>query len=265
MLLSVGVVCGSLATFGQASATVPPQPDGLDHFKCYEGTANKRDPFERHTNVVLADQFGKVDVHVARFPDRLCNPVEKTLPTGETFPPKNPRAHLTCWPIKGPEFTPVEVKVANQFGDANMVVTKRQRLCLPSWKALRGEQLPPEEQPPGLDHFQCYQAEYSKAVRNRFEVKPPAVLLKDQFESVDVKVGQPRVLCNPVEKTRLDNGEVTPITNPEAHLVCFVIRESPTFDGPTARVKNQFGVGRLDVGKENTLCLPSFKGIAESS
>ena len=41
--------------------------------------------------------------------------------------------------------------------------------------------------------------------------------------------------------------------NPVAHLVCFQIRQNPPADGPIVRVKNQFGIGTLDVRAEELL------------
>jgi hypothetical protein len=260
-LLCVVLASGTLAAAGGPAAAGGTQPPGLDHFKCYKADPDRLDPYELLTDVILRDQFVQEPVKVAKFPDRLCNPVEKRH-GDETYPPANPMAHLVCWKISSQQPLPAfEVLVLNQFGDARLTVDKRLRLCLPSWKALPGGELPPPTQPPGLDHFKCYRAAYSAVEDNRFEAKPKKVGLTDQFQSIQAKVKNPKELCNPVEKTRLDNGEVTPIMNPPAHLVCFEIKQQPPADGPIVRVKNQFGIGTLDVRAQELLCLPSFKNI----
>jgi hypothetical protein len=258
----VGLVAGSIAIGGTASAGGPPQPPGLDHYKCYQADPVVTDVFERRPKkVVLRDQFGQEEVRVAKFPNRLCTPVNK-IHGDVQFPPTNPEAHLVCWKISSTVPSPTfNVRVLNQFGDANLTVTDRQRLCLPSWKRFPGQTFPPDTAPPGRDHFKCYKATYAgPPLTNRFEGKPPTVILIDQFGERLDKVLQPKELCNPVEKTRPD-GEVTPITNPSAHLVCFGIDEDPEFNGPVVQVKNQFGQGTLDVQSEDRLCLPSFKQI----
>ena len=97
----LGVVFGaSMAVAGVVTAIPaaagpvpgPVQPEGLDHFKCY--TISVERASEHATDVLLADQFGESRATVARRPNRLCNPVQKTLPSGAVTEIGNREAHL---------------------------------------------------------------------------------------------------------------------------------------------------------------------------
>jgi hypothetical protein len=260
-LLGIVVLALSVPAFAGASArphgTVG-GPPGLDHFLCYQAKALTADPWETLAKkVTLVDQFGQATVKIPKFPTRLCNPVDKIIP-GAEFPPQNPNAHLVCWKIKEPLNPPREVNVQNQFGQARLTVGQPKGLCLPSWKSLT-EQLPSEPAPPGLDHFKCYDAAYSTKVVQHFKI-PPQVQLIDQFQNFQTKIKLPVTLCNPVNKI-LKGGQSFPPQNPQAHLVCFAL-PNPTHP-VTAHVwvKNQFGIGQLDVVKDDELCLPSFKQL----
>jgi hypothetical protein len=113
--------------------------------------------------------------------------------------------------------------------------------------------------PPGLDHFLCYR---SRALTtDTWETFAKNVTLKDQFESVRVKLGRlPNRLCNPVLK--IVNGAEYPPQNPNAHLVCWPMTEPATLKREVI-VTNQFGQARLTVGQPNALCLPSWKSVTD--
>src|SRR5262249_32840121 len=154
--------------------------------------------------VTLQDQFNTLNVTVAPQPDRLCNPVQKTLPNGTVTPINNPDAHLVCHPVTlkpGSNFnSPGSVRVQNQFGVATLDVLPPNplRLCLPSFKQL-APPFPSQPQPPGLDHFLCYTARYHPMTMP-FPLKPVTVGLADQFENVTANLVDPVTLCNPVKK-----------------------------------------------------------------
>ena len=257
VLVGAAAALAGTATLSASAAPPLPAPPGLDHFKCYTIKASAVTP---HTpTVLLIDQFGSSQDNVAKAPNRLCNPVEKRRLSGEVTPVNNPMAHLVCYRITEAATPPREVRVQNQFGTARLTVGQAQRLCLPSWK-MHTPEFPAPTAPGGLDHFKCYAAKYSAVQVDRFENKPPTVVLKDQFETAQAKIGAPVELCNPVEKRRPD-GEVTPITNFDAHQVCFVITQDPAHVSQHVFTKNQFGNAIIDTVAESRLCLPSFKQL----
>jgi hypothetical protein len=217
--------------------------------------------------VQLNDQFGASVVNL-KAPNRLCNPVEKTrLDTGERSPVTNLAGHLLCYPIESqdPPHANKRVYVTTQFGDAELVAAQPTRTCLPSWKEYEPDFTFPAPQPPGLDHFKCYRVFYPAGSTDQFEAIPPGVRLVDQFGASQNGIGTPVELCNPTEKFRLDSGEQTPITNPEAHLMCFQV-VNPRSYKLRVWVRNQFGQGLVTgVGTptklmtQDMLCLPAFK------
>ncbi|MGI8686313.1 MAG: DUF7450 family protein [Acidimicrobiales bacterium] len=247
------------------------QPDGLDHFLCYNigglSPLAEQVPFGlTPASVTLIDQFGQVTV-VPQLPDRWCNPVNKVLPNGQAFPPANVNAHLMCFPFQAPAMRPVKVRVANQFGTAGLTAAPRKRLCLPSWKNdVQNPNAPGSvpvpvpvgtpPQPPGLDHFECYDVRYTGAPG--FAGTPPSVTLVDQFGTRQANIGNPVELCNPVRKV-LPTGQQFPPANPTAHLVCFQIATQP--QERVIRAQNQFGTAQALITQPVVLCLPSFKRI----
>lgn len=232
--------CYTLAGLPHQHCPKPP----LDHFKCYLG----KFPEFRKRTVTLQDQFGIVRTRVVR-PNRFCNPVSKNdLPTFDLG------AHLKRYKLEAiplqPVFIPLTVSVENQFGLQDLLVRQRTSLFVPSQK----ERLP---KPLALDHFTCYSVTGSPVNEQ--------VTLVDQFDVQDGRVERPTVLepvtlCAPTIKTA--NGVVTPVTDPEWHLVCYRI-EDRRFRPRTVLVRNQFGRELVRVVRPVELCVPSLKFIEQ--
>ena len=107
--------------------------------------------------------------------------------------------------------------------------------------------------PGPLDHFMCY------AIRGVLENAP--VQLEDQFDPgfVPATVLRPEFFCNPVEKTRLDTGEVTKIIFPQNHLKWYRI-STPQVPTHTVLVANQFGTNqKLRLTQPRWLAVPTQK------
>ena len=224
------------------AAPVAAQITVLNHFKCYpvyEGTA----PYVGEV-VQLEDQFGDVEAEVggAEF---FCNPVEKWH-DGVQMPILNWEHHLTLYSLSHEE-EPQEriVKVENQFGTQQLVVSDPVLLGVPTWKLDPGEQDPPV----GLDHFLLYEVTEGPSV-------DVVVGLDDQFgDQPEVLVKWPIGFGIPVQKTH--DGVVTEIENPEAHLVFYEI-EWGEFE-TNVQVVNQFGAQTLDMEGPYLFAVPSEK------
>ncbi|HTD49663.1 MAG TPA: hypothetical protein VK771_03630, partial [Acidimicrobiia bacterium] len=114
---------------------------------------------------------------------------------------------------------------------------------------------------PTLDNFVCYTATATTtaAVRVPFSGTPSKVSLTSNFPSgrFAAAPGALRLHCNPVQTTA--QTLTTPVTNPNAHLVCDTI--SPT--GPKlpllVTLKNQFGTGEMRLTAAQSLCMPSWE------
>ena len=237
LLLGVGLTLLAAPVFAQSE---PP----LEHFQCY--VVLKADP-PVDVRVGLLDQFNdpeRVDVVRAR---RFCNPAGK-LHRNEFSPVRDDRQHLLFY-ATFPQAAPVRVvALSNQFnrvGSAQQLWWLREAVALavPTHK-------PPHDRPEGLDHYRCYAASGDPVSE--------VVGLVDQFLPGGGRVIlHPVLFCNPVQKTLLDTGEVTPVLNPEQHLACYSMTRARF---QTSRdVINQFGAQVLALGPADTLCVPTRK------
>jgi hypothetical protein len=221
---------------------LPPPP--VDHFKCYEATdVQGSDPIGE--DLLLEDQFGIVEAQLGSA-EMFCNPVEKWHYDRRT-PVWHPDHHFTLYSLTEVISPLWSVDVDNQFGTQQLLVGNPVLLAVPTQKLVPGDHGPPV----GLDHFLLYE------VIGALPINVP-VHLFDQFTYDDVLVMAPVFFANPVEKTHGD--PVTPIENPEAHLVFYQI--SGDYSG-TATVDNQFGLQDLLVGNQALLAVPSAKLFAE--
>lgn len=224
-----------------------PEPPGLSHFTCYPvkevpGLGGYKPP----PGILLQDQFAPkpVQVKVSAIPAELCLPTTKVVGK-KVFKIVNPVPHLLCFPVSQ---TPRRTRVwdQNQFGTSVIALGPTKWLCLPSTKRII---------PVPVDHHLCYIA------ASKYRI-PPGIRLFNQFNPRGFvpKIGAVAFHCNPVAKTLASTGQVFPITNPAAHLLCF---HMATGRQPThvVQVGNQFGTGTLITGQPNLLCLPTWKGI----
>jgi hypothetical protein len=277
----------STLAFGSAASALPrppAQPPGLDHFICYNASvppgvafpvlpSQLKNQFPGAIN--LTQTSAKVDLH--------CNPATKkvTSVTGKvtSYPAKSPSWHLLCIAIDASQQPDTHVvKVSDQFGAAKLTTGPPSQFCLPSLKSL-GPASNPMFTPPAAsettpDHFTCYPIE-NPTGGQPFTQIPPVVMVKDQFtvKLVRVQIGPPTTLCLPTQKTLEPNGQVTKITNPTAHLLCFQVSGVPTGTVPIVFDENQFnqqpfnpkkpgpGFTPIQIGTANSLCLPSYKKL----
>ncbi len=262
------LIAGSNAV--PASAVAPPagpQPAGLDHFLCYNAVSLKSPKglpkFKIPKGVVLFNQLAPKGFtpKISKTLAAHCNPATKIVP-GAVFAAMSPSWHLLCFQIsKAPAPISPTATVSNQFSPTapvHLALKAPTSLCLPSLKSLK---TPPVFSPPGPneimpDHFTCYPATYAPGSP---PFTPPPVQVLDQFAPapVSVQIGNPTLLCVPTKKVVA--GKTYPITNPQAHLVCFAVTQTPIIS--PVWDENQFGVGELAIRSTSTLCLPSFKTI----
>jgi hypothetical protein len=249
------IAAGTMAGIAVASSPRPPAaPPPVDHQLCYTASASG---FTIPTPVTLKNQFspngfvptiGGLAFH--------CNPVQKTVPSGQVFPITNPNAHLACFRIAVTSTQPTPtVRVTNQFGSAILVPSQPNLLCLPSWKSLTGPPNMTVNQPPGLNHFTCYPVKVQSGAYT-----PPPVMLQDEFASTPVPAQVnpvPAELCLPTEK--IVNGVDNPIINAATHLLCFPVSQTPIV--PQVWDQNQFGTSVVQIGRTTWLCVPSTKQI----
>jgi hypothetical protein len=107
---------------------------------------------------------------------------------------------------------------------------------------------------PDANHYKCY------PIREHSDFQPRIVLLRDQFWETKVWVWRPRYLCNPVWKTTEDGTTYEP-PQPDAHLVCYEIREENPTPRWEVKTDDQFGTLKLIGDAAELLCLPAAKHV----
>ncbi|TFH23527.1 MAG: hypothetical protein E4H03_05955 [Myxococcales bacterium] len=108
-----------------------------------------------------------------------------------------------------------------------------------------------------LDHFKLYKA---RSANGSVKFSAREVSLLDEFEDKMTLVAKPERVGNPADK----NGEG--ISIPEAHLVCYKIKDAKTdpaqlrFVRRSVQMMNPFGTEDLDVLKPTALRVPAATG-----
>jgi uncharacterized repeat protein (TIGR01451 family) len=248
---------GTPPTGPDVSDTDTAEVSVLDHFECYRTPALNPEG----ATVLLKDQFTdpqEVEARVLntnplgrRLVLTFCNPVEKD---GSTI--SDPNHHLMLYQIEATEAAATrEVLIKNQFtpeSGATIAVSRPNVLAVPTQKF-------PLDPPQGLDHFKCYRVDNGDSVNAR-------VQLMDQFhnERENAQVLQPILFCNPAEKTIIQDTQpslVTPIQDPEGHLVCYSITGTRNIT-EILTIENQFDREEWEFNRiaADLLCVPSQKG-----
>jgi hypothetical protein len=208
----------------------------LEHFMCYSiGAHSKFTP----QSVKLTDQFAARTADVTDLGE-FCNPTRKN---SEPF--VNKVDHTRCFVTKGASVTQ-KVKLRNQYGPFEGVVTSPIRLCLPSKKQIVGGAAPPRAAFQ-TDHFQCYNLKASGSFPTR------SATSRDQFAKRTIRFNVPSRLCAPVRKDK------TPIRHAVHHLVCYKRISAVKRVVKDLIVRNQFGREIFQTKTPDLLCVPTIK------
>jgi hypothetical protein len=215
----------------------------LDYFQIYDLEVPK-DVREFSPSVMLKGQFDQEpELAKPQFLKKFANPVSKN---GEAIFDKN--AHLTWYNLTS--YDPTigrNVKVANQFGEQEIVIYGVVGLLVPALKRKPGSVFP---EPTKLGHYKIY-----RVIDGQRVGKP--VKLEDQFHKREAEVYDPVAFAVPVSKEH--HGRVFPIHNKNAHLTIYKVK--PSKDMPDViDARDQFGLHRyLKMGRSYLLAVPSKK------
>jgi len=229
------------------SITANFEPIPPDHYKFYtvEGEAAPVDK-----SVQLVDQFGTFNATVGEA-YWFGNPVEKVH--GDMVTPiSDPDRHYTIYDLdyeEGWEPQSWQVTVKNQFGEnQELTVQGPFYLAVPTQKE-------DHEMVECLDHLLVYDVIQSTG----WLEEPIAVVeLNDQFlDEPVVPVWDPAYFANPVQKTIVENGDVTEIEKDDEHYVFYYIEAEPV--EKSVQILNQFGNQTLDLTYSECLAVPSQK------
>ncbi len=226
------------------------EPLALDHFTCY-WIAEEVSPVQ-HGVLSLSDQFVDIEAAELGWPLYFCNPADKWVWDVLTAPILNPDHHLLLYETYyQEEHQTWQVEVNNQFVRQQLTVWGPVALAVPTQKLVPGDHDPPV----GLDHFLLYE------VLEGEHLPDLTVGLNDQFGHGEFAPGMPIYFANPVMKV-VDHDVITPIENPEAHLVFYEILGQP-YSYPPIQVTNQFGAMTSEVWGPYLMAVPSVKLSAE--
>jgi uncharacterized repeat protein (TIGR02543 family) len=250
----------SAGTLGNASAlettiTIPAEdvtvtanfePVPPDHYKFY--TVDWEEGLYVGKEVQLVDQFGTFNATVGD-PISFGNPVQK-IHNNVTTPISDDNRHFTLYDLdyeEGWEPSSWKVMVNNQFqDDKELTVVGPYYLAVPTQKG-------DHEMPVCLNHYLVYEA-YGPMVNDE-------VVLSDQFIRDEVAVVyEPYYFANPVQKTRVDTGDVAEIEDPDLHWVLYDIwdEDAPSI-GKSVDIVNQFDNQTLNLTYPELLAVPSEK------
>jgi hypothetical protein len=224
-----------------ASAARPVNVQRETHFRCYVVSSQTPQPA---TTVTLEDQFLGPTTLTVDEPLEFCPPTDKN---GEGIADED--EHLTMY--GAPQELPQHLLVSteDQFGTHILEVVGARVLLVPTQKLVGNLDFPDR-----LNHYWCYQA-------NGPRLRNVTVTLEDQFGSDTVRVVQPNLFCNPVQKTV--GGVVTPIEEEEVHLTCYDIKGPQATTATTFGVVNQFETDTFTITSWNLLCVPTEKTDVE--
>jgi hypothetical protein len=236
---------GMLAAAAPSAWAQPVDFERETHFRCY--IVSRQTP-QSPTLITLSDQFLQdVSLEVDE-PLQFCAPVSKN-----GLPIEEPEEHLTMYGAAANLVPHLIVETRDQFGPRTLEAVGARVLLVPTQK------LTVEGVPTGLpfrrrlNHSWCYEVNGEPIDRD--------VSLSDQFGTDTVRVEQPVLFCNPVEKVRVIDGrrEVTRIEEREVHLTCYDIHAPQRTEPTRLEILNQFERDTFTITSFELLCVPSAK------
>jgi hypothetical protein len=211
------------------------------HFRCYIVSQQTPQPA---TAVTLSDQFNEdVSLEIDE-PLQFCAPVSK-----EGLPIEKPEEHLTMYAAAANLVPHLIVDTEDQFGPRTLEAVGARVLLVPTQKLTVAGVATDLDFPRRLNHSWCYEV--------NGEPVDQEVALADQFREDTVRVEQPVLFCNPVEKVR--GREETRIVEREVHLTCYDIHGPQRTDATQVGIFNQFEQDTFTITAAELLCVPSAK------
>jgi hypothetical protein len=211
------------------------------HFRCY---IVSQQTTQAATPVRLTDQFLQTVPLEVDEPLQFCAPTSK-----DGLPIEKPEEHLTMYGAAANLTPHLIIETQDQFGPRTLEAVGARVLLVPTQK------LTVDGVPTGLDfprrlnHSWCYAVNGAPVNRD--------VTLTDQFRTDTLRVEQPTLFCNPVEK-RVGR-EVTRIVEREVHLTCYDLHGPQRTEATQVGILNQFEEDTFTITAFELLCVPSEK------
>jgi hypothetical protein len=143
------------------------------------------------------------------------------------------------------------VETEDQFGPRTLEAVGARVLLVPTQKLTVNGVPTGLGEPRRLNHSWCYEVN-----------GPPVdeeVTLEDQFRTDTLRVEQPVLFCNPVEK-RVGGKLVGRIEEREVHLTCYDLHGPQRTEATNVDIVNQFEKDTFTITSFELLCVPSEKG-----
>jgi hypothetical protein len=213
------------------------------HFRCY--IVSQQTP-RSATSVTLTDQFLTETIEIDE-PLQFCAPTSKNgLPIAEE------EEHLTMYGAAANLSPHLIVRTQDQFGLRTLEAVGARVLLVPTQKVAVGGVPTKLREPDKLNHFWCYEVNGEPVDKD--------VTLEDQFRRDTLRVEQPVLFCNPVEKRFAPGPKgVAKIEEPEVHLTCYDLHGPQRTEATKVDIKNQFETDTFTITSFELLCVPSAK------
>jgi hypothetical protein len=211
------------------------------HFRCYIVSQQTTQPA---TPVRLDDQFLPVTPIEVDEPLQFCAPTSKNGVEIEA-----PEEHLTMYGAAANLTPHLSVQTRYQFGPRTLEAVGARVLLVPTQKVAVEGILTGLPVPRRLNHYWCYEVR-GEPVNREFD-------LEDQFRKDTVRVEQPVLFCNPVEKTV--GKDVERIVEKEVHLTCYDIHARQSTNPTRVDILNQLEEDTFTITSFELLCVPSAK------
>jgi hypothetical protein len=172
---------------------------------------------------------------------------ESLLATHGIRPAQPALQHFKCYTPDPTPFPDRTVQLTDQFGTRQAQVTDRAQLCNPARKRA-------EPYSNRRAHLVCYTAPGPD--------QNTAVVVRNQFGSQRLQVGEAETLCVPSKKREIGD-PFRKIRTPIDHFQCYAVEPLTSLlrVGTLGKVKltDQFGIERVTVGPAVRLCAPVDK------
>jgi hypothetical protein len=241
--LAVQALFGAILAVAVPTAWAQPVDFFVEtHFRCY--TVSQQTP-QPATSVTLSDQFLKDVTLEIDEPLQFCAPTSKN-----ELPIEEPEEHLTMYGAAANLTPHLIIDTEDQFGTRTLEAVGARVLLVPTEK-VAVEGVPTDlGEPKKLNHSWCYQANGPPVDRD--------VTLEDQFREDTLRVEQPVLFCNPVEKS-IGGKVVAKIEEREVHLTCYDLHGPQRTEATRVDISNQFEEDTFTITSFELLCVPSKK------
>jgi hypothetical protein len=239
----------ALAIVSSATYVAAAQPRDFfveeTHFRCY--IVSQQTP-QAATTVTLTDQFLENVTLTVNEPLQFCAPTSKN---GVEITRAQEEEHLTMYGAAANLVPHLIVETVDQFGPRTLEVVAARVLLVPTQKLTVDGVVTKLDEPTKLNHFWCYEVNGEPVDQD--------VTLEDQFRSDKLRVEQPVLFCNPVEK-RVGGKLVGKIVEEEVHVTCYDLHGPQRTEATRVGIKNQLETDTFTITAFELLCVPSAKG-----